>query len=202
MAQSESSRIALTVQFANEDRLRLLPKCKHAFHLDCIDTWLLSNSTCPLCQRSLLPEAESAAPPIDGNGPTGLSVDSQGASHSRRHGSFRGSSRLNIRGSFRFLTDAMAPSLPPPSSETDITPSIFNPAVVDVFQASPLSPGPTVCGTEPGGSEKVSRVELGKVNTDPRRIARDTDNSQGPRSYSMGSCEYVVSLTRLGLAMP
>jgi hypothetical protein len=40
-------------EFDGEDRLRLLPVCGHAFHLQCIDTWLLSNSTCPLC-RSML----------------------------------------------------------------------------------------------------------------------------------------------------
>ncbi|CAM0943772.1 unnamed protein product [Alopecurus aequalis] len=38
----------------DDDRLRLLPKCSHAFHVECIDTWLLSHSTCPLCRRSLL----------------------------------------------------------------------------------------------------------------------------------------------------
>ncbi|KAM7273979.1 hypothetical protein ACFE04_028643 [Oxalis oulophora] len=32
------------------DKLRLLPTCSHAFHITCIDTWLLSNSTCPLCR--------------------------------------------------------------------------------------------------------------------------------------------------------
>ncbi|KQJ98490.1 RING-H2 finger protein ATL13 [Brachypodium distachyon] len=41
-------------EFADDDRLRLLPKCSHAFHVECIDTWLLSHSTCPLCRRSLL----------------------------------------------------------------------------------------------------------------------------------------------------
>ncbi|KFK44460.1 hypothetical protein AALP_AA1G259400 [Arabis alpina] len=40
-------------EFSEEDKLRLLPICSHAFHIDCIDTWLLSNSTCPLCRGTL-----------------------------------------------------------------------------------------------------------------------------------------------------
>ncbi|XP_072953555.1 RING-H2 finger protein ATL46-like [Typha angustifolia] len=40
-------------EFAQEDKLRLLPVCGHAFHINCIDTWLLSNSTCPLCRGVL-----------------------------------------------------------------------------------------------------------------------------------------------------
>ncbi|KAK1620770.1 hypothetical protein QYE76_026287 [Lolium multiflorum] len=45
-------------EFEADDQLRLLPKCSHAFHLECIDTWLLSHSTCPLCRRSLLAPGE------------------------------------------------------------------------------------------------------------------------------------------------
>lgn len=41
-------------EFSEKDKLRLLPMCSHAFHIGCIDTWLLSNSTCPLCRGTLL----------------------------------------------------------------------------------------------------------------------------------------------------
>jgi E3 ubiquitin-protein ligase ATL6/9/15/31/42/55 len=37
-------------KFEDEEILRLLPKCKHAFHMNCIDQWLESHSTCPLCR--------------------------------------------------------------------------------------------------------------------------------------------------------
>ncbi|KAK6928322.1 Zinc finger, RING-type [Dillenia turbinata] len=40
-------------EFTEKDKLRLLPMCSHAFHINCIDTWLLSNSTCPLCRGTL-----------------------------------------------------------------------------------------------------------------------------------------------------
>ncbi|KAF7802853.1 RING-H2 finger protein ATL46-like [Senna tora] len=40
-------------EFTEKDKLRLLPTCSHAFHISCIDTWLLSNSTCPLCRGTL-----------------------------------------------------------------------------------------------------------------------------------------------------
>lgn len=43
-------------KFEAEEVLRLLPKCKHAFHVECVDTWLEAHSTCPLCRYRVDPE--------------------------------------------------------------------------------------------------------------------------------------------------
>nr|KAJ0214623.1 hypothetical protein LSAT_V11C400172260 [Lactuca sativa] len=47
-------------------RYRRLPKCRHCFHVNCIDTWLQSRSTCPLCRNQiplhLLPRKEEKEP--------------------------------------------------------------------------------------------------------------------------------------------
>ncbi|KAJ7538029.1 hypothetical protein O6H91_11G031700 [Diphasiastrum complanatum] len=42
-------------EFQENEKVRILPNCGHGFHSDCIDTWLLSHSTCPLCRISLAP---------------------------------------------------------------------------------------------------------------------------------------------------
>ncbi|KAL4581639.1 hypothetical protein LXL04_006165 [Taraxacum kok-saghyz] len=51
-------------EFSENDKLRLLPTCSHAFHISCIDTWLLSNSTCPLCRNTLFDPEFSLDNPI------------------------------------------------------------------------------------------------------------------------------------------
>ncbi|TXG74427.1 hypothetical protein EZV62_003006 [Acer yangbiense] len=39
--------------FEDEDELKVLPECNHAYHSDCLDKWLNSRSSCPLCRASL-----------------------------------------------------------------------------------------------------------------------------------------------------
>lgn len=43
-------------EFEDFDTLRLLPKCDHVFHPECIDAWLSSHSTCPVCRSNLMRE--------------------------------------------------------------------------------------------------------------------------------------------------
>ncbi|XP_020587410.1 E3 ubiquitin-protein ligase EL5-like [Phalaenopsis equestris] len=44
-------------ELADGEPVRFLPGCRHGFHLECIDTWFGSNSTCPICRISIKPPA-------------------------------------------------------------------------------------------------------------------------------------------------
>ncbi|KAL2500308.1 RING-H2 finger protein ATL72 [Forsythia ovata] len=41
-------------EFVEGEKIRVLPKCSHGFHVSCIDTWLVSHPSCPNCRHSLL----------------------------------------------------------------------------------------------------------------------------------------------------
>ncbi|KAI3871228.1 hypothetical protein MKW98_015128 [Papaver atlanticum] len=44
------------------EKARVLPKCNHGFHVDCIDMWFQSHSTCPLCRNPVSVESSSPSP--------------------------------------------------------------------------------------------------------------------------------------------
>ncbi|KAL0384137.1 UNVERIFIED_CONTAM: RING-H2 finger protein ATL65 [Sesamum radiatum] len=41
------------LEFEDNDYVRTLPVCSHAFHVDCIDIWLRSHANCPLCRAGI-----------------------------------------------------------------------------------------------------------------------------------------------------
>ncbi|KAK2996369.1 hypothetical protein RJ639_022860 [Escallonia herrerae] len=47
-------------EFEEAETLRLLPSCSHVFHPDCIDAWLASHVTCPVCRSNLVPGPDDA----------------------------------------------------------------------------------------------------------------------------------------------
>ncbi|GLT65363.1 hypothetical protein SLA2020_378010 [Shorea laevis] len=63
-------------EFEDHETLRLIPKCDHVFHPDCIDAWLGSHTTCPVCRADLVPQpGESVHLPTELN--TELDVEAQ-----------------------------------------------------------------------------------------------------------------------------
>ncbi|KAK8692346.1 hypothetical protein V6N13_075814 [Hibiscus sabdariffa] len=44
-------------EFQEDETVRLLPKCNHAFHISCIDTWLRAHTNCPLCRAHIVFDA-------------------------------------------------------------------------------------------------------------------------------------------------
>lgn len=62
--------------FEKHDKLRILPKCEHVFHLECVNRWLAGHTTCPLCRAELAlqPDATKSQMELDcvGSGSRGV----------------------------------------------------------------------------------------------------------------------------------
>lgn len=41
-------------EFDDGDKVRVLPRCHHSFHVQCIDPWLATHPSCPTCRDRLL----------------------------------------------------------------------------------------------------------------------------------------------------
>ncbi|RWR93169.1 zinc finger protein [Cinnamomum micranthum f. kanehirae] len=39
-------------EYREAEMLRMLPDCRHSFHLSCVDAWLRLNASCPVCRRT------------------------------------------------------------------------------------------------------------------------------------------------------
>jgi hypothetical protein len=48
------------------DKVKALPPCGHRFHPGCVDDWLRSHPSCPLCRSTLLPAAVAKPDVVEG----------------------------------------------------------------------------------------------------------------------------------------
>ncbi|XP_020585583.1 RING-H2 finger protein ATL13-like [Phalaenopsis equestris] len=158
-------------EFEPQDKLRLLPKCSHAFHIECIDTWLLSHSTCPLCRRSLFPDF---SPVHNSFNPVLLVLESAGDSSREFVASNREEPGLN-----QHLGNI----------DTESTHGSFQkPSEAVVKEEFSLQ------------DEKVLSVKLGKFRNVDSESGGEEGSSVGNRNmeksqrrcFSMGSYEYVM----------
>ncbi|KAE8668005.1 RING-H2 finger protein ATL2 [Hibiscus syriacus] len=68
-------------EFEENESGRVLPKCNHSFHLECIDIWFHSHSTCPLCRTSV----EESVPVSDNPGDFVITINEQSGGESGRN---------------------------------------------------------------------------------------------------------------------
>lgn len=73
-------------EFEDGDKVRVLPKCNHGFHVSCIDTWLLSHSSCPNCRHSLL-DQQNPSVTTPSSSRQGVAGEQSSAAGSGRRGS-------------------------------------------------------------------------------------------------------------------
>ncbi|KAF6176726.1 hypothetical protein GIB67_031537 [Kingdonia uniflora] len=140
-------------EFEVHDKGRVLPKCSHSFHTECIDMWFHSHSTCPIRRADVV--SPSVPQPVTETEPptTGPSP---------------GSTQVEI------LVDS-AESQPGPSSGSSSSESGRRKAVLELvviprrtesfrglnLEGNQISPGPGSCGYKsPGGRIRSFRRML------------------------------------------
>lgn len=156
-------------EFQEDETLRLLPKCSHAFHLPCIDTWLRSHTNCPMCRAPIVKSTVQSPSPE-------LNVDNSGQSEETQVGNSQsggGSSRELVDEvcELRIGIEEEAESAVE-NSETDIQP-MRRSVSMDSLSASKISLA-------------MAKILPG-VDSNKRIVSKRVDGNQNSTRISSGS---------------
>ncbi|CAL9762753.1 unnamed protein product [Musa acuminata subsp. burmannicoides] len=102
-------------ELSEGEAARLLPRCGHAFHLDCIDMWFCSHSTCPVCRSSAVLE-EPEKPDSVAESPRNQDYSGEQSSTSSGSSSGTPPGALVIEIPRSTVDDFQTPSSPRPAS--------------------------------------------------------------------------------------
>ena len=73
LAGTEAECAICLSEFVEGEGIRVLGRCNHGFHVNCIQQWLSSHASCPTCRRSCLPPSPIPTQPCSqtntGEGP-------------------------------------------------------------------------------------------------------------------------------------
>ncbi|XP_049388495.1 RING-H2 finger protein ATL78-like isoform X1 [Solanum stenotomum] len=58
----DSECVICLSEFGIGEKIKVLPKCNHGFHVKCIDKWLNSHSSCPTCRHCLIETCQKIVP--------------------------------------------------------------------------------------------------------------------------------------------
>ncbi|KAL0419077.1 UNVERIFIED_CONTAM: RING-H2 finger protein ATL63 [Sesamum radiatum] len=83
--------------FENGQKGRKLALCRHAFHVECIDMWLHSHTTCPLCRAPAVHLSAGRTDSSSGNGEIDLNEENyEDSLGTRRTSNYEEPGRLEI----------------------------------------------------------------------------------------------------------
>ncbi|KAI3469352.1 hypothetical protein Pfo_026015 [Paulownia fortunei] len=177
-------------EFEEKEIVRLLPKCNHSFHIECIDMWFHSHSTCPLCRSPVEqvldrtePEMKPSQPVDKANGSEPGSSSGSGLYATCQHEGGSGDSNTTSLGSRRKGLELVGVRIevPPRIAESENELSHSSPAsrllslkrILSMGKRSPVGGGPTTpcgAGTSRGATELDLESGLSELTRDPSRV--------------------------------
>ncbi|KAL9264916.1 putative RING-H2 finger protein ATL49 [Drosera capensis] len=181
-------------EFEPEDKMRLLPKCCHAFHMECIDTWLLAHSTCPLCRASLIPDFEY--PNHGCSQPVVFVLESGSGVSSRRRDNDR--DRETTANSLDSTVSSVVLGSNPVTTELGSTRFEFSRKSCEICEKNDnvvANQPDQITTNSTNQGEKIVQVKLGKfksVDGAGEGSSEANCNVDSRRCYSMGSFAYVM----------